>query len=81
MRDHKTQEQQMGIPFTGRTRRWPCSRALMCLDCGCRRPWDDDGYMRHIILPELQDAAQTLGIPALLALSKIYDTSVLVPHR
>jgi hypothetical protein len=47
----------------------------MCLDCGCRRPWDDHGDPRHIILPELQDAAQASGVPAMVALGNMLDTA------
>jgi hypothetical protein len=35
----------------------------MCLDCGCHEPSNDHGDKRHILLTDLQGAADASGLP------------------
>ncbi len=46
----------------------------MCLDCGCRLAYQSHGDARHIVEPELEEAAAASGISPLKAAENILDT-------
>jgi hypothetical protein len=46
----------------------------MCLDCGCHLPSEDHGDARHILLVQLQGAADASDIPLEEAASNIVET-------